>query len=198
MWLSLLACAPGAFSEEGAIAVNGAVTSVNADLHALIWSRTQPVDLDDTSGGDDTAAAAKGMSWDTGAEAGTFDGTVEGPGSWTGVVTLAGTYGLAAGGEFAPTFGWDMTVGYAEIGFGDLAFDGDVAWVIEVSSEPSVLTQTSTLVGDLTARGSVRGAGSIDTTTRVTLSGGRYVVEVVGTVGGHDVSDAYDATAFGL
>ncbi|MFN7147549.1 MAG: hypothetical protein ACK4YP_27525 [Myxococcota bacterium] len=195
MWVLLVGCAPGAFTEEEAHAAFEAVTSVNEHVYAEIWARTQPLDALDT---DTAGASAKSMQWHTGADGGSFDGTLEGPGSWSGAVALDGTYGLTQvnGDDWA--YVWDMGATYADVAYGDLTLDGTVAWDIEATYGVSTFTHTSAVVGELVGGGAATGTGTIDTKTRVTLSGGRYLVTTQGTVGGFDVSRTYDATGFGL
>ncbi len=221
MILLLIACAPGPFTEEEAEAVYGAVSGVNEDVYALVWSRTKPLpteeDLDtaseiplagdadtdsdsDADADSDTAAEAdaKGMQWHNAAEGGSFEGTVDGPGSWTGIVALTGTYGITAAEGDDWAYSWDMDASYQEVGFGTVELGGDVRWEVVATYEGGRLTHTSTVVGDLVGGGSAAGTGEISTVTRVTLSGGRYVVTVAGTIGGWDVSREYDASAYGL
>lgn len=196
MWLFLVGCAPGAFTEEEALAAFEAVTSVNEHVYGEIWARTQPLDaLDDTG---PAGASAKGMQWHTGGDGGSFDGTMEGPGSWTGEVALDGTYGLTPVNAEDWAYVWDMDATYVDVAYGDLTLDGGFAWDIEATYSGSTFTHTSRVAGNLVGGGAAAGTGAIDTITRVTLTGGRYLVAIQGTVGGFDVSRSYDATAFGL
>lgn len=192
MWLLLAGCAPGPFTQDEAEAIFAAVTSVNEDVYAVVWSRTDPLEALDTGFPSDEAAA-KSMQWNTSAEGGTFEGTLDGPGSWTGAVALTGTYGLDDA-----AYVWGMDAGYREIGFGTLGFSGDVRWEIEATFDGARAVHTSTVKGEITGSGSAAGTGTIDTITQVTLQGGRYTVETDGTVGGYGVGRSYDASAYAL
>jgi hypothetical protein len=193
MWLLLFACAEPSLDEPGATAVFDALSVVNESVFAMVWSRTRPIEGDTA----EDAVAAKSMQWHTAADGGTFEGTVEGPGSWTGTVTLNGAYTAENFGTDW-SYAWEMDAAY-DVAFGDVSLVATLGWdIVSDHDEGAAFEQTSWLSGPATARGAARGSGEVDTITRVTVSGGRYLLAVTGTVGGWDVSGGYEATSFGF
>ena len=188
--IALVGCGPGALTAEEAGIAFDAVTSVNADTYAGIYAFSAP--------DGDTAGAAKGLSWDTNVDGGAVSGTVEGPGSWTGGVEVSGTYAVSVASPEAWSAIWTLEARYVDIDFGGVHLDGDIAWDLEGEATGATFLHTSTVEGDIVVRGAAAGAAPIRYTTTVSLAGGRYQVQTVGTVGELDVSRAYDATAFGL
>lgn len=197
-WLigSVVACGPGTLTPDEADVVYEAVSSVNADTYATIYAFSAPDGAEDTAGLTD--ASAKGLKWYEKAGGGRFDGTVEGPGSWTGAVLVDGDYVLTVESAQSWSVVWSLEATYVDVTYGDLVLDGDLRWNIRATSDRGIFTHASTVTGDMVARGVATGAGALDFATTVSLAGGRYQVETTGTVGGHDISASYDATAFGL
>lgn len=191
---SLQGCGLGAFTSAEADVVYEAVSSVNADTYATIYAFSAP-DGDDVGLSD---ATAKGLQWYEKAGGGRFEGTVDGPGSWSGVVQVAGDYTITFTDTDDWSVVWSLDATYVDVTYGVLVLDGDLRWNIGATADRGTFLHTSAVTGDMVARGVASGAGALDFGTTVTLSGGRYQVVTVGTVGGHDISATYDATAFGL
>lgn len=201
---ALAGCTPGPFSEATARAAFVAVTSVNEDVWATVWTRSATA-LDGGTGASDTgvtdtagaagAAAAKGLVFE---DDGAFSGTFAGPGSWTGAVEVSGTRRVVDAGGADVAYTWEMTLGYRDLVFGDVRLAGDAAWDVDATYDGGSAFLTATLLGELVGGGAAAGAGPIDTVTKVSLSGGRYTVAVTGTVGEWEVARQYDATAYAL
>lgn len=190
-----IGCGPGSFTPAEAGVVYEAVSSVNADTYAAIYAFSAP-DGEDTAGLSE--ATAKGLSWYEEAAGGRFDGTVDGPGSWTGTVQVDGDYTITLTSADTWSVVWSLDATYVGVTYGELVLDGDIRWNIRATADRGTFTHTSTVTGDIVAHGAADGAGALDYGTTVSLSGGRYQVVTLGTVGGHDISTSYDATAFGL
>ncbi|MDP2311590.1 MAG: hypothetical protein Q8P41_01690 [Pseudomonadota bacterium] len=189
----LLACAPGPFTAEEADVVYDALSTVNDDAYASIYDFSAPED-DEAAGG----AAAKGLFWHTAEDGGTFNGTVEGPGSWTGTVEVDGDYNVLRDDASVWSVVWSLDATYVDVAYGALRLDGKVRWNIQANATGSTFTHTSTVRGDIVGHGLALGEGPVEYETTVSLAGGRYQVQTTGSVGGHDISTSYDATAFGL
>jgi hypothetical protein len=192
---TLIGCSPGPFDDAEAALVFEALGSVNGDTWARIWADTVPdVDL----GGDDTAVVReKSLTYTGSAGGGTITGTFDGPGSWTGDVTVDGTYALALDDASAT---WTLAVNWDAVRWSDLRLDGSFTWdVVAAVDAAAILTQTSTFTGEMTAHGGALGTGALDYTTGTTYGGGRYLSSASGTVGDTDISSSWDASdAFGL
>jgi hypothetical protein len=209
--LLLVGCGPGAYTEDGAAVTFEALSSINDDLYATLWAQvSSELVPDDTglvgetgsppdTGTFTTDATGKALTWnETIGEGGDFTGTVDGPGSWTGVVHLDGGYTLLPiDGE---EWGWIASIDarYEDVAYGPLTLDGPFTWLIQAAYESGAYRYLSRTDGTITAGGAAIGVGTVDATSRVTLAGGRYVVETVGTLGGWDVSRSYETTAIGL
>ncbi|MES2637962.1 MAG: hypothetical protein V4850_00705 [Myxococcota bacterium] len=188
----LIGCAPGVLTPEEADVVYEAVSSVNADTYATIYAFSAP-DGEDAGG-----SPAKGLQWFEDAGGGRLDGTVEGPGSWTGTVQVEGTYVVTLVTADSWSVVWALAATYVDVNYGDLVLDGDLRWNLSATADRGVYTHASMVTGDMVAGGAATGAGALDFGTTVSLAGGRYQVATEGTVGGHDISSSYDATTFGL
>lgn len=213
MILVLAGCGPGQLDREEAQAVYTAMEGINSDVWAFLYDRSAPEDPADTGGGDTGATpppdtgwetgfaegAAKQVQWHTYADgSGSFEGTFSGLGSWTGEVALVGTYTptLLTFEEWSQL--WDMQVGWTDVEFGDLRLEADFGWDVGAWYDDGAFVYESRVSGDVLSRGGALGEGRAEYLTTVRYTGGRYLVATEGTVGGHDVSVEYDASAFAL
>jgi hypothetical protein len=190
--LALAGCDPGTFDADEAALVFDALASVNSTTWGDVWAGTAPI-----PGDEDTAGAAeKSVSYHTALDGGDFSGTVEGPGSWTGLVTLDGTYTVSADDGASA---WSMDTTWEQVRWSDLHLEGEFTWTVVAEIDGAALTQTSTFSGELTSRGGATGTGTLDYTTGAVYGGGRYLIAASGTIGGNDISSSWDASsAFGL
>ncbi len=199
MWALLTGCAPGAFTADEARVVYEAVSSVNADTYAALYVvASASVGAPEDAPEDAPGTTDSGVTWHTEADGGRFEGVYEGPGSWTGLVEIDGAYTVSVTDAGAARLDWAVDTTFVDVAYGPLRLDGDMAWTIRDDSDGRGSSHQSTVVGDIVARGEVRGAGALDYATIVTFTGGRYQVDIRGTVGGQDISGSYDATAFAL
>jgi hypothetical protein len=188
--LALFGCVAGSLTAEDAALAFEAVTTVNADTYADIYAFSAP--------DGDATGAGKDLTWNTDAGGGDVSGAVEGPGSWTGTVEVTGTYTVTLVSADVWSAVWALEASYVDVQYGGVALDGDIRWGLAGDATRSTFLHTSSVDGDIVVSGAASGAAPIVYTTTVSLAGGRYQVQTVGTVGEFDVSSAYDATAFGL
>lgn len=194
LWI-LVGCGPGTFTEDEAKIVFDAVLNVNADAYSTIYAASAP---DDDTGSAFPDGAAKGLKWYSTIDGGTFDGTIDGPGSWTGALALEGEYAITLQDLEAWSWTWSMDATYMDVGYGELTLTGDFAWSIQAEVDESSVLYASTVKGNVVGAGLATGAGAMDYSYTVSLSGGRYIVTIAGELAGYDISTSYDATAYGL
>lgn len=202
----LLGCGGAAYDQAEATTTFQAISSVDDDLYALLWAATAPewsFDTDTGSSGGDTGSAtidgAKGLTWNEElGVGGSFTGTIEGPGSWTGSTQLEGTYTLLVVDADEWGWIWAIDVAYEAVAYGPLRLDGSFRWLIDASYVNGAYLHEARLDGRMRVDGGATGVGVLDTSTHGSLSGGRYALATVGTLGGWDVSRTYETTAFRL